>query len=101
MRLINFLLAATFLVIASLQVTAEYPVFWILTFGLIAIACLFAVFNYFPRTFLFSLLGFIILATVYTGLQQGFTKSMLNGPAALAVCALLLVFYLVRSFRIR
>jgi len=100
-RLFNFLLAAAFLVIASIQVTAENAVFWILIFGLMAIACLFAVFNYFPRTFLFSLLGFILLAIGYTGLHQGLASPMLNGPAGLAGCALLLVFQLVRSYRIR
>ncbi|QOI98076.1 MAG: hypothetical protein HRU69_11520 [Flammeovirgaceae bacterium] len=102
MRLLNFLLAVAFLVIASLQVNAPEPVAWILIFGSMAVVCILALFNYFPRVILFTLLGVFGSYSLYLGWRYGVSTGLrINGFAGIVVCVIILVFYLVRSYRIR
>lgn len=100
MRLLNFLLAVAFLVMASLQVNTGNAVLWILLFGCMAVVCVFGIFNFFPRAFLFSLLGVVVVVGVYTGLQGTLPNPDINGPVSLAACLLVVAFQLIRSYRI-
>lgn len=62
-KIINFLLAVMFLVFAYLQLNDPDPIVWIPIYGVMAIVCVFAMFKYYPRTILFSL---VIFYTLYS-----------------------------------
>jgi hypothetical protein len=62
-KIINFLLAAMFVVFAYLQLNDPDPIVWIPIYGVMAIVCVLAMFRYYPRTILFSL---VIFYTLYS-----------------------------------
>lgn len=103
MRLINFLLAVTFLVLASLQVSGTHPVRWILIYGAMAVVCIFSMFAYYPRKFLFTLAAFFLLYGIYLFRIAEILASAAYPVAAdfysLAGCISVLIFQLIRSYR--
>jgi len=100
MRALNFALAVTFLVIAALQVNADEPVRWILIFGTMSVVCIFAMFRYFPRAFLFSLVGLFTLYAAYLFFRPVTGKLLIvNGFAGLLGCIVLLIVQVIRSYR--
>lgn len=63
MRIVNFLLAAMFLVFAFVQVNDPDPIMWILIYGCMAVLCVLAIFNFYPRK---VLIGVLILFVAYS-----------------------------------
>jgi hypothetical protein len=62
-KVINFLLAVMFLVFAYLQLNDPDPIVWIPIYGVMAVVCVLAMFRYYPRAILFSL---VIFYTLYS-----------------------------------
>ena len=62
MRIVNFLLAAMFVLFAFVQVNDPDPVIWILIYGIMAVFCITAIFEIYPRKFL---IGVLVLYTLY------------------------------------
>jgi hypothetical protein len=62
-KIINFLLAVMFLVFAYLQLNDPDPIVWIPIYGVMAVVCVLAMFHYYPRAILFSL---VIFYTLYS-----------------------------------
>ncbi len=62
MRIVNFVLAAMFLVFAFVQVNDPDPVLWILIYGTMAIFSIMAIFEFYPKKFL---IGVLILFVFY------------------------------------
>ena len=62
-KVVNFLLAVMFLVFAYLQLNDPDPIVWIPIYGVMAIVCVLAMFQYYPRAVLFSL---VIFYTLYS-----------------------------------
>jgi hypothetical protein len=56
MRVVNFLLAAMFLVFAFVQINDPDPLVWILIYGAMAVVSVMAIFEYYPTRFLAALL---------------------------------------------
>jgi amino acid transporter len=117
MRIVNFLLAAMFLVFAFVQVNDPDPVIWILIYGIMAVFSIMAIFEFYPKKFL---IGVLVLYALYSlvylpGLAQWLhsdNKADLFDNIAkmenlyieesreslgLFICIIVLVFYLVRS----
>lgn len=117
MRIVNFLLAAMFLVFAFVQINDPDPVIWILIYGIMAVFCIMAIFEFYPKKFL---IGVLVLYALYSlvylpGLAQWLrsdNKAALFDNIAkmenlyieesreslgLFICIIVLVFYLVRS----
>ena len=63
MRIVNFLLAAMFLVFAFVQVNDPDPVIWILIYGIMAVFCIMAIFEFYPKKFL---IGVLVLYALYS-----------------------------------
>lgn len=64
MRILNFLLAIGFLVLAFIHVDRPHPVLWILLYGVLTILSIFSMFRYFHRKIFYIVLA--ILAIVFT-----------------------------------
>lgn len=75
-KVINFLLAAMFLVFAFLQLNDPDPYIWIPIYGAMSIVCVMAVFNYYPRVFLIVLTIFYALYSIiyFPGVQEWLSK---------------------------
>ncbi|MFN3840112.1 MAG: hypothetical protein ACK4RF_05350 [Cyclobacteriaceae bacterium] len=102
MRLLNFLLAAFFLILASFQVNVKNPVIWIIIFGAMSVSCIFAVFEYFPKHFLVILCGLLLVGGLYLEWQpQPSGWYWANGPIGLVVCGAVLVLHAMRAYRLR
>ncbi|MDL5050831.1 hypothetical protein QQ054_33065 [Oscillatoria amoena NRMC-F 0135] len=102
MRVLNFILSVTFLVLASLQVNSVEPVRWILIFGTMSIVCIFAMFHYFLRSFLFSLVALVAMYGVYLWfVPTNNNPWALNGIAGLLLCMVVLIVQVVRSYRVK
>lgn len=56
MKVVNFLLAAMFLIFAFVQINDPDPLVWILIYGAMAVVCVMAIFSFYPMRFLFALL---------------------------------------------
>ena len=120
MRIVNFLLAAMFLVFAFVQINDPDPVIWILIYGIMAVFCIMAIFEFYPTKFL---IGVLVLYALYSlvylpGLAQWLrsdNKADLFDNIAkmenlyieesreslgLFICIIVLVFYLVRSWKL-
>jgi hypothetical protein len=66
MRIINFVLAVMFLIFAFVQINDPDPVIWILIYGLMAVICIMAIFEFYPRKVLVGLLAiFALYSFVY------------------------------------
>ena len=117
MRIVNFLLAAMFVLFAFVQVNDPDPVIWILIYGIMAVFCIMAIFEFYPKKFM---IGVLVLYALYSivylpGLAQWLrsdNKADLFDNIAkmenlyieesreslgLFICIIVLVFYLVRS----
>jgi hypothetical protein len=116
-KIINFLLAIMFLIFAFLQVNDPDPVIWILIYGAMAVVCILAMFNYYNRIALFSLLIFYVIYSFFyfPGVKEWLAqddKARLFDNVAkmehpfieesreflgLAINVIVLVFHLIRS----
>jgi hypothetical protein len=76
MRIVNFILAAMFLMFAFVQINDPDPVIWILIYGAMAVFCIMAIFEFYPRKILLVLLVlFIIYSFVYfPGVREWFER---------------------------
>lgn len=61
MRIVNFILAAMFLVFAFVQINDPDPVIWILVYGAMAVLCIMAIFEFYPRKFIIGLLALLVI----------------------------------------
>lgn len=119
MRVVNFLLAAMFLVFAFLQVDDPDPVVWILIYGAVATVCVMAIFEFYPRHFILALfvalLGYSVfyIRGVITWWGSGNRAALFDDVAkmehvyieeareflGLVICLIVLGIYLYRSRR--
>ncbi|HEY3405884.1 MAG TPA: transmembrane 220 family protein [Ohtaekwangia sp.] len=119
MRVVNFLLAVMFLLFAFLQLNDPDPVIWILIYGGMAVFCIMAMFEYYPKKVIIGVLvifaGYSILYfDGVTAWLQSENKSELFDEVAkmrtwyveeareflgLLICVLVLVVYWFRSLR--
>jgi Transmembrane family 220, helix len=117
MRIVNFVLAAMFLVFAFVQVNDPDPVIWILIYGIMAIFSIMAIFEFYPKKFLigvlilFVLYSFVYIPGLQEWLRQGNKSALFDNVAkmehlyieesreflGLLICIIVLVFYLVRQ----
>jgi Transmembrane family 220, helix len=66
MRILNFVLAVMFLIFAFVQINDPDPVIWILIYGGMAVLCIMAIFEFYPKKFMIGLLViFIVYSFVY------------------------------------
>lgn len=121
MRIFNFLLALMFLVFAFLQVNDADPAVWILIYGAMSLVCIMAIFEFYNRKLLaglgilFMVYCFFLWPGVAEWLQQE-DKGVLFDDVmkmeyvyieesreflGLLICLAVLIFYLVRSARMR
>jgi hypothetical protein len=121
MRVFNFILAAMFLLFAFVQINDPDPVIWILIYGAMAVICVLAIFNIFPRKFiiglliLYALYSLVYIPGVMEWLQKDNKSDLFDDVAkmqhlyieesreflGLMICISVLVFYLIRSYRIK
>jgi hypothetical protein len=59
MKILNFILAIIFIVFAFVQINDPDPILWILIYGAMAVLCILAMFNIFPKNVI------LVLAIVY------------------------------------
>lgn len=119
-RVVNFLLAAMFLLFAFVQLNDPDPVIWILIYGSMAMFCILAMFEFYPQKVMIAV--FILFAaygvTYFDGVMAWFqseNKSELFDEVAkmntwyieeareflgLLICIFVLGFYLLRSRRL-
>ena len=121
MRILNFLLAIMFLIFAFLQVNDPDPVVWILIYGVMAVYCVMAIFEFYPQKFLLATIAIFVLYSllfvngVIDWLQSDNKVGLFDDLAkmqypyieesrefiGLLICIAVLIFYYVRSRRIR
>ncbi|MCK6617923.1 MAG: hypothetical protein L6Q51_09775 [Cyclobacteriaceae bacterium] len=102
MRLLNFILAVSFLVLASLQVDTDNAVVWILIFGSMAVTCILSIFNFFSKSMLYLLMGMFTGYGVYLWIQdEPHTYLRFNSLTGVVLCLTVVTFQLVRAYRIR
>ena len=66
MKVLNLLLAALFLLFAFVQINDPDPALWILLYGLMAVACIFAAFGrYYPKVISVVLILYLALSFFY------------------------------------
>ncbi len=63
MRILNFILAVMFLIFAFVQVNDPDPVVWILIYGIMAVMCILAIFEFYPTK---VTLGLLLIMTLYS-----------------------------------
>jgi hypothetical protein len=117
MKILNFILAAMFLLFAFVQVNDPDPLIWILIYGAMAVMAVMAMFNVFIRNAILLLLViYIAYSLVYLGgvqewLQQQDKSLLLDDVAkmqypyieetreflGLWICIIVLIFYYIRS----
>jgi Transmembrane family 220, helix len=61
MRILNFLLAVMFLIFAFVQINDPDPVLWILIYGVMAVMCVLAIFEFYPAKVTWGLMAILIL----------------------------------------
>lgn len=76
MRIVNFILAVMFLIFAFVQINDPDPVIWILIYGLMAVMCIMAIFEFYPTKVLVGVLAiFVLYSFVYIpGVIEWLTK---------------------------
>jgi hypothetical protein len=72
MKILNFTLALMFLAFAFVQINDPDPVIWILIYGILAVTCVLAAFQFYSRNFL------IVLAVLYAAYSMLNIKSFLQ-----------------------
>jgi len=60
-KIINFLLALMFVIFAYLQLNDPDPIVWVPIYGVMILVCAMAMFKYYPRPILFSLVIFYVI----------------------------------------
>lgn len=72
MRIFNFVLAVMFLIFAFVQINDPDPIIWILIYGAMAVVCVMAAFEFYPRKFLIGLAVVYLLYSIYyfPGVQE-------------------------------
>jgi hypothetical protein len=63
MRILNFILAVMFLIFAFVQINDPDPVIWILIYGVMAVMCVLAIFEFYPTK---VTLGLLLILTLYS-----------------------------------
>ncbi len=121
MRVLNFMLALMFLFFAFLQVNDPDPVLWILIYGAMSVVCVMAMFEFYKRNLLvilavlYSVYCYFLWPGVSEWLQQEDKSALFDDVMkmehlyieesreflGLIICLVVLVFYTVRSFRVR
>lgn len=122
MRILNFLLAIMFLVFAFLQINDPDPVIWILIYGIMAVYCVMAMFEFYPQYVLIASAAIYVLYSlnyvkggVMVWLQQDNKTELFDDLAkmehpyieetreflGLMICVAVLIFYIIRSRKIR
>ena len=117
MRIVNFLLAVMFIVFAFLQLNDPDPIIWILVYGIMAVVCVLAMFEFYPRNLLIILAAIYLLYSIYyfpgvkVWLSQDNKAQLFDNVAkmehpfieesreflGLMINVAVLVFYIVRS----
>jgi hypothetical protein len=68
MRIVNFVLAVMFLLFAFVQINDPDPILWILIYGIMAVTCVLAAFNFYFRKVLIALtVLYVAYSTIYIG----------------------------------
>lgn len=108
-----------FLAFAALQINDPDPVIWILIYGVMAVVCVMAIFEYYPRKYLiglaviYALYSIVYLPGVGEWLAQDDKAQLFDDLAkmehpfieesrefiGLLICLAVLAFYLIRSRR--
>lgn len=117
MRVVNFLLAVMFLIFAFLQLNDPDPIVWILIYGIMAVVCVLAMFEFYPRNALIILAVIYLLYSIYyfpgvkVWLSQDNKSQLFDNVAkmehpfieesreflGLMINVAVLIFYIVRS----
>lgn len=117
MRILNFVLAVMFLIFAFVQINDPDPVIWILIYGGMAVLCVMAIFEFYPKKFIIGLIvvfvgySFVYVPGALEWLRND-NKAMLFDDLAkmqfpyieetreflgLLICISVLLFHLFRS----
>lgn len=119
MRIVSFILAVMFLAFAFVQVNDPDPLLWILIYGIMAVTCVLAAFNFYSRKFLIVLsvlyfaYGFVYLKGVMEWLRTDNKAALFDDITkmqhpyieetreflGLMICIIVLVVYIFRSSR--
>lgn len=117
MKILNFILAALFLLFAFVQVNDPDPVLWIMVYGTMAVLAIFAMFGIYPRKVIIVLLVVFIgysmtyISGVAEWMNQDNMMDLFDDVAkmnhmyieeareflGLWFCILVLIFYFIRS----
>lgn len=117
MRIVNFLLAALFLVFAFVQINDPDPLIWILIYGAMAVVCVMAIFAYYPLRFMIALLvaymgySFAYINGVSEWMKQENKAALFDDVAkmehwyieeareflGLMICIVVLVIYIIQA----
>ena len=117
MRIVNFLLAALFLVFAFVQINDPDPLIWILIYGAMAVVCVMAIFAYYPLGFMVALLvafmgySFFYINGVSEWMKQENKAALFDDVAkmehwyieeareflGLMICIVVLVIYIIQA----
>ena len=117
MKVLNFIIAALFLLFAFVQVNDPDPILWIIIYGAMAVLAVLAMFNIYPRTIIIILLvvfigySLVYLPGVGEWLSQENKLDLFDDVAkmnhmyieeareflGLWMCILVLIFYFIRS----
>ncbi len=119
MRIVNFILAALFLVFAFVQINDPDPVIWILIYGSMAVLCIMAIFEFYPTKVSIALLvvfagySVVYIPGVVEWMKQDNRGLLFDDVAkmqypyieqareflGLLICISVLIFHLVRAKR--
>lgn len=119
MRILNFILAFMFIVFAFLQVNDPDPFIWITIYGVMAVFCILAAFEFYPKKFLwgavivFGLYAIYYLPGVQEWLMNDHKEDLFDNLAkmnhlyieesreflGLMICLATLTFILIRAKR--
>ncbi len=117
MRILNFILAALFLLFAFVQINDPDPVLWILIYGAMSALSIMAIFKFYPRKVMIGLLvifilySFVYIPGVIEWLQQENKAALFDDVAkmqhpyieesreflGLIICIATLIFFLILS----
>lgn len=120
MKVLNFTLAALFLLFAFVQVNDPDPLLWILIYGSMAVLAVLAMFKIYPRTVIIILLivffgySLVYVPGVREWLNQEDKSELFDNVAkmnhlyieeareflGLWVCIIVLIFYFIQSRRV-
>lgn len=120
MKVLNFTLAALFLLFAFVQVNDPDPLLWILIYGSMAVLAVLAMFKIYPRTVIIILLivlfgySLVYVPGVREWLNQEDKSELFDNVAkmnhlyieeareflGLWVCIIVLIFYFIKSRRV-